>query len=265
MLPLEHITVGTALKNTVKKYPNRSAIEYRGTVWTYLELDRLSDHLAAGFLTAGVSRGTHVGIWSELNAELLLTYYALQKIGAVTVLLSTALSLDAMLGQLKQTDCEWLVAGSLNSAVDMHEVCAAAEKDGVSVVRMCRDFVADGFSLRTIDTIGSGMSMNVLLAEMAQVCPEDPSMILFTSGTNSKPKAVVSTHYARINNGIQQADDLHATCEDRFCVMLPMFHCFSISTNILAAPAASARLRCGGLPPDADIRPQLAQPEYWSK
>lgn len=243
MLPLKSITVGAALKDAAKKYPNRPAIEYRGSVWTYLDLDRVSDHLAAGFLTAGVARGTHVGIWSEMNANLLLSYYALQKIGAVTVMLSTALSEEAMLHQLKQTDCEWLLVGSFYSGLDPDKVCAAVEADGgISTIRMCMDNTPNGYNLRTIDTIGSGMSMNMLLSEMAQVCPEDPSMILFTSGTNSKPKAVVSTHYARMNNGIQQADDLQATCEDRFCVMLPMFHCFSVSTNILAALAVGGCL-----------------------
>lgn len=243
MLPLKSITIGAALKDAVKKYPNRPAIEYRGSVWTYLDLDRVTDHLAAGFLTAGVSHGTHVGIWSELNADLLLSYYALQKIGAVTVMLSTALSEEAMLHQLQQTDCEWLLVGSFYSELDPDKVCADVEANGyASTIRMCMGHKGSGFDLRTIDTIGSGMSMNMLLSELALVRPEDPSMILFTSGTNSKPKAVVSTHYARMNNGIQQADDLHATCEDRFCVMLPMFHCFSVSANILAALAVGGCL-----------------------
>lgn len=243
MLPLKSITIGEALKDAAKKYPNRPAIEYEGSVLTYLELDKETDHLATGFLTIGVSRGSHVAIWSELNVDMLKAYYALQKIGAVAVMLSTALNMDALLDQLHRTDCEWLIVGEFYSDAGIDDICAAVREDGcVELVHTVSRRAFDDLDLRTVQLAGSGMSRNTLLSEMALVCPEDPSMILFTSGTNSKPKAVVTTHYARINNGIQQADDLQATCEDRFCVMLPMFHCFCISTNILAALAVGGCL-----------------------
>jgi len=243
MLPLKSITIGAALKDAAKKYPNRPAIEYRGSVLTYLELDKETDHLATGFLTLGVSRGTHVALWSELNTDLLVSYYALQKIGAVTVMLSTTLNREAVLDQLHRTECEWLIVGTFYSDAGIDEICDAVHEDGCAeMIYLSSKHVYGGYDLRTVKLAGSGMSRNTLLAEMACVSPEDPSMILFTSGTNSQPKAVVTTHYARMNNGIQQADDMQATCEDRFCVMLPMFHCFSVSANILAALAVGGCL-----------------------
>ncbi len=238
MLPLRDITIGTALKEAAKKYPDRPAIEYKGTVLTYLDLDKETDHLATGFLTIGISCGTHVALWSELNKDLLVAYYALQKIGAVTVMLSTTLNQDAVLDQLRRTDCEWLIVGNFYSAAGIDSICDAVRRNSsVEMIFMSsRHFYGD-FDLHTVQLAGRGMSRNTLLSELAQVVPDDPSMIMLTSGTNGQPKAVVSTHYARMNNAIQQADDMHATCEDRFCVMLPMFHCFCISTNILAALA----------------------------
>ena len=243
MLPLKNITIGAALRDAAKKYPDRPAIEYCGSRWTYLDVDRTTDHLAAGFLALGLEEGTHVGIWSEINAQMLLTYYALQKIGAVTVMLSTVLSEDKLLDQLRQTDCEWLMVGNFYSHTDVHDICVRAERDAdITVVRMTEKGGWDELDLRAVDAAGASMSMRTLGAAKELVRPESDSMILFTSGTNGQPKAVVSTHYSRMNSGIQQAGDLHATCEDRFCVMLPMFHCFSISANILAALAVGGCL-----------------------
>ena len=243
MLPLKNLTVGAALRDAAKKYPDRPAIEYRGTEWTYLELDRVTDHLAAGFLALGFEKGSHVAIWSEMSDQLLLTYYALQKIGAVTVMLSTVLSEEKLLDHLRHTDCEWLMVGNFYSRSDIDEICTCVEENtGLSVIRMTEEGEWNELNLRAVHAAGGSMSMRTLLACMELVRPEDPSMILFTSGTNSEPKAVVTTHYSRMNNGIQQADDLRAGCEDRFCVMLPMFHCFCVSANILAALAVGACL-----------------------
>ena len=74
------------------------------------------------------------------------------------------------------------------------------------------------------------------------VTPRDIGYILYTSGTTSVPKAVLSSQYSRVNSGIQQAHDLGAGPEDRFCVSVPIFHCFCLSANVMAACAAGACL-----------------------
>ena len=45
-----------------------------------------------------------------------------------------------------------------------------------------------------------------------------------------------------MNGGIQQANDFRATCEDVFCVALPLFHCFCVSTNVMASVAVGGCL-----------------------
>ena len=52
--------------------------------------------------------------------------------------------------------------------------------------------------------------------------------------TTSLPKAVVDTQYSRANMGLQQANDLGYTPEDRVCTAMPVFHCFSLSVNVTA-------------------------------
>ena len=66
---------------------------------------------------------------------------------------------------------------------------------------------------------------------------EDTAVIIFTSGSTGLPKPVMTSHFSRVNGGIQQSNDFAATYEDVFCVAVPMFHCFTISTNIMASAA----------------------------
>ena len=60
-------------------------------------------------------------------------------------------------------------------------------------------------------------------------------MILFTSGTVSIPKAVLTSHYARVNSAFAHMDSLEMTEQDKSCIAIPMFHCFSLTAGILAA------------------------------
>ena len=85
-------------------------------------------------------------------------------------------------------------------------------------------------------------NLNQLKNALDSIHPSDTSVILFTSGTTGKAKAVMTSHLSRVNSGYFQARDMKAVKEDIFCVVLPMFHCFGLSANIMAAMSIGACL-----------------------
>ena len=95
MLPLENITVGSLLRRSAALYANRPAVICHDTVCTYRELDAAVDRFAAALISAGISHGDHVGLFGEIEKESLALFFAVQRIGAVAVLLNTALVAEA--------------------------------------------------------------------------------------------------------------------------------------------------------------------------
>lgn len=59
--------------------------------------------------------------------------------------------------------------------------------------------------------------------------------MIFTSGTTSKVKGVVLTHYQMLNISNLQIESLRWTEEDVVCLPLPFFHCFGLSCGLLAS------------------------------
>jgi fatty-acyl-CoA synthase len=54
---------------------------HQGIRWTYAQLHKLTNNLAASLMRMGLAPGERVGIWSQNNAEWLLTQLATAKAG----------------------------------------------------------------------------------------------------------------------------------------------------------------------------------------
>lgn len=241
MLPLEHITVGQLLERTARTYPKNLAIRCGATDWSYAHLLRQARAAGRRFLALGVKKGEHVALWGELEPELLGAYYGLQLIGAVAVMVNTSLGKRELSDLLALSDSAYLLVGdSYKCAGDMGEIGRE---------------LGDEMALKGVYGVGRSASAalpafsalekappKAVDAAAAAVTPEDTAVILFTSGSTSVPKAVASSHFSRVNGGIQQADDLQVTQADRFLVATPMFHCFCISANLMAALAVGGCL-----------------------
>ena len=86
------------------------AIFQDGEEWSYGDLLVRVRQLAGGFAGSGVGRGDHVAVWMFDGKEAILTFFALNYLGAVFVPLNTAFKGKVLEHTLNLSDARILVA-----------------------------------------------------------------------------------------------------------------------------------------------------------
>jgi 2,3-dihydroxybenzoate-AMP ligase/mycobactin salicyl-AMP ligase len=86
------ITLGDMLDKTADLYPKKEALVDNRVRLSYLEFRERVDKLAVGFIKLGIEKGDTVLLQLPNWAEYVYSYFALQKIGGVPVLLISGYS-----------------------------------------------------------------------------------------------------------------------------------------------------------------------------
>ena len=91
-------------------------------------------------------------------------------------------------------------------------------------------------------------------APAVDVAPDDPMILLYTSGTTSRPRGCVHTHAAYAALGENLVERLRLTPDDRFWTPLPLHHCGGIDLLMGSLAAACTLVHVGAFAPDVAWR-----------
>jgi crotonobetaine/carnitine-CoA ligase len=177
------------------------------------KVQRLANHLAG----QGVQPGQTVAVMLANRPEFLVSWFAVNQIGAVMVPVNVLYSPDELAYLLNDAACVGLILEH-DFLPKYREIRAACP--GVRVRIQIEATGADpGFDvLAAIDETGDSEERLVAIA------PTAPSQIIYTSGTTSRPKGAILSHHGSVMQGIALAQHFGLTQAERSCVVLPLFH-----------------------------------------
>ena len=191
------MTLGDVFDKSCDLYPHKVALVDGDRRYTYQHLRGLVDNLAFNLHRRGIGRGDRVLIQLPNLAEFVIGYFALQKIGAVVVLLTvnhTAREVSHLAGLTKPKG--WIVPDTYRK-IDFLSLVAQVCKDNpeLETVVIAGDQVTPG-GLRMADLVLPGADPGETRRALQAAKPHcgEVCQILPSGGTTGLPKGAPRTH-----------------------------------------------------------------------
>ncbi|GAB5413184.1 MAG: ATP-dependent acyl-CoA ligase [Congregibacter sp.] len=192
------------------------AIFESGETWSYAELRDKVRAVAAGFAQRGVSQGDHVAVWLFGGREGILTFFAINYLGAVFVPFNTAYKGSLLAHVLDNSDAKLLV-GHRDLIPRLADVDTALLS---SVVAIGGEPESSPLPCVSFEDVAKGGE----LPELAQpIEPWHNQSIIYTSGTTGPSKGVLSSYLHLFTNAGPETWHF-VSGDDRFLINMPLFH-----------------------------------------
>ena len=248
-------TIGANFERTVRTHADREALVEvaSGRRWSWAELDRDVDELARGLLTAGLQRGDRVGIWAPNCAEWTLVQLATAKLGVILVNVNPAYRTHELAYAVNQSGMRMLIAATSFKSSDYQTMVKDVRPDCPGLERVVHIGTDDWDDL----VAGGAETPHDAVAErLAQLTPEDPINIQYTSGTTGYPKGATLSHRNILNNGYLTTELINFTADDRLCIPVPFYHCFGMVMGNLGCTSHGATMviPAPGFDPEITLR-----------
>jgi len=217
--PAERCVVRYLIDRFAEEKPDQVyAIFDGGRQLTYRQLAAETRRVAAGLERLGVRQGDHVLAWQPNTPDMLLTYYAINYLGAVYVPINTAYRGGVLEHVVENSD----------ATVAVVHADLVPRLAGVRPARLAQLVVTGGpvppdapLPAVAFASLSEGAAEPGPLVRAIE--PWDTQSIIYTSGTTGPSKGVLSSYLHMYTNPGPESW-YFITGEDRFLVNMPFFH-----------------------------------------
>ena len=189
--PDDNASLAHTFQDSVDKYGNQNFIYFEDQILTYSQTNEAANILANRLIKDGVTHSDRVVLFMENRPEYIISILALNKIGAIGVLINTSLTGAPLVHCINSSDSKKCIIGAeLTAPLEgvLNEI-NVTDKSNIYWVKdgekySCPSWASD------LDTL-LDESEKQTPKEIGNVTAKDTAFYIFTSGTTGVPKAAL--------------------------------------------------------------------------
>ncbi|MDO5850323.1 MAG: class I adenylate-forming enzyme family protein [Methanobacteriaceae archaeon] len=225
--------------NSTKKYPDKTAYIYSGVEFSYTYFLKQIDDVAKSLKKLNIKKGDKVTICMPNTPEAIITFYAINKIGAIANMvhpLSAQNEIKYYLQISKSVamliiDYDFDLFKVISAETDVENIIVATLNESISYNSY---FYGDKILNKNVmcwkDFVKIGEDIDYETNEFTDA--SDVAAILYTGGSTGDPKGVILTNgnFNYSTASFLAYSDLDST--DTFLAIMPIFHGFGLRSGI---------------------------------
>ena len=110
--PDDSASLAHTFQESVEKYGEQNFIYFEEQTWTYSEINKAANILSNKLVNDGIVHGDRVVLFMENRPEYVITLLALNKIGAIGVLINTSLTGAPLIHCINSSDSKKCIVGA---------------------------------------------------------------------------------------------------------------------------------------------------------
>lgn len=196
------------------------ALYFEGREWTYGELKNETSRLADFLYSLGIREKQIVAVCMDNSPELVFTMFACFKVGCAPALLNATLHGDSLEHVLNISTATTV----LTTHATAKQVSEVLPKIGRNIKPFVLDYGSYEAQNTRFDVVkGSELRPTASLPYPGKLSFADPGVLLYTSGTTGRPKAI-QLHTAFLHVIGHPLGLMRITPDDRIYSVLPLYH-----------------------------------------
>ncbi|EGD53824.1 acyl-CoA synthetase [Gordonia neofelifaecis] len=213
-------TIGDLLRRTALRSPDKTAIIDGDLSLTFAEFDDAVNRCANALTERGLIKGDRLALISHNCWQFAVVNFAAARLGAILVPINFGLGSDEIAFILDHSGSSVVIAEDSLAATVGAAIDASSRGDVVRATIGLGGGAVDGW-----EDVASWIAHDDATPPQVAVGDDDPLRMMFTSGTESRPKGVLLSSKSLVSQYSSCIIDGGMTADDIEVHSLPLYHC----------------------------------------